>query len=362
MHSHYNIEYTNYDLQIERNVLLFQLKVLQGKYMIDKKNHIHISITSTGRCNRGCKYCHFYASHKREDIDHDMEWSVFTGYVSYIKYLMKDGYSLSVRFSGGEPLFIKNEQIYAMSDYLYEQTGIKPYVMTNGKLISKETIAKAADHNIRAFVISCENPFKESEGAEPVSDVLKKYIELQNDTVPLELGLVLIENSEFKNMKKVADYFYEHVGIIPPFSEKNFDTYERPTTSELEDLKENVKSIIRSYNGVTDIHLFPYIIPELYNNTDEEYEEYLIEFPLDDVYGYSRCNHTESLRTMNEIFDRNNIPYTCPDTECELSDYCKVIKWVWFDATQYKKGEKLEDYCKMKKILVEAYYEALYEE
>lgn len=330
--------------------------------MIDKKNHIHISITSTGRCNRGCKYCHFYASHKREDVDHDMEWSVFTGYVSYIKYLLDNGYSLSVRFSGGEPLYIRDEQLYVMSDYLYEQTGIKPYVMTNGKLISKETINKAAEHHIRAFVISCENPFKESEGAEPVSNVLAKYIELQNDIVPLELGLVLIENCEFKNMKKVADFFYEKVGMIPPLSEKNFDTYERPSDSEIQDLKENVKSIIKTYNGVTDIHLFPYIIPELYNNTDEEYEEYLIEFPLDDVYGYSGDNHDESLKTMNEIFDRNNIQYVCPNSECELADYCKVIKWVWLDTTKFGEGEKLDDYCKLKKTLVQAYFEALYEE
>ena len=47
---------------------------------------------------------------------------------------------------------------------------------------------------------------------------------------------------------------------------------------------------------------------------------------------------------------------------CELYDYCKVIKWVWFDDRNFNKGDKMKDYCKMKKALVKGYYEALYEE
>ena len=47
---------------------------------------------------------------------------------------------------------------------------------------------------------------------------------------------------------------------------------------------------------------------------------------------------------------------------CELYDYCKVIKWVWFDDRNFNKGDKMNDYCKMKKALVKGYYEALYEE
>ena len=48
-----------------------------------------------------------------------------------------------------------------------------------------------------------------------------------------------IKNSEFKNIKKIADFFYDKVGVIPALSEKNFDTYERPTNEEILDLKNN---------------------------------------------------------------------------------------------------------------------------
>ena len=170
-----------------------------------------------------------------------------------------------------------------------------------------------------------------------------------------------IKNSEFKNIKKIADFFYDKVGVIPALSEKNFDTYERPTNEEILDLKNNVKEVVKKYNGVTDIGVFPYIIPELFYNTEEE-QEYLIEFPLDDVYGYCEVSHEEALKKTNKVFERNNITYDCENKNCELYDYCKVIKWVWFDDRNFNKGDKMKDYCKMKKALVKGYYEALYEE
>lgn len=332
--------------------------------MINKNEHIHISITSTGRCNRGCKYCHFYASHNREEVDRDMDWQTFTGYVNFIKNLLKDGYDITVRFSGGEPLFIKEEKIYEMSDYIFENTGLEPYVMTNGKLLSKETIDKAAEHHISTFVVSCENPFKESEGAEHVEDVIEKYLELKNynSKVSIELGLVLIENSEFKNITKIADFFYERIGSIPPFSEKNFDTYERPTEQELLDLENSTRELVKKYNGIADMHLFPYIIPELYNNTEDDFKEHLIEFPLDDIHEYGKLDYINALKKMNEVFDKNNISYYCPNKECELREYCTLLKWVWFDTTVCNEGEKLQDYCLMKKALVRGYFHALYDD
>ena len=139
---------------------------------------------------------------------------------------------------------IQDDRVFEMSDYLYAHTGLKPYVMTNGKLLSKELIDKAAKHHISSFVVSCEIPFKESEGAEHVGDVLAKYKALQNDKVALILGLVVVENSEFKNIKKIADFFYSEVGVIPPLSEKNFDTYERPTYKEIIDLIYNVRAVV----------------------------------------------------------------------------------------------------------------------
>lgn len=331
--------------------------------MIDKRAQIHISLTVTGRCNRGCKYCHFYASHDRAEVERDMKPEVFKKYVDYIKYLINEGYDITPRFSGGEPLVIQNEGVFEMSDYLYKHTGLKPYIMTNGKLLTKELIDKAFEHHIASFVVSCENPFKESEGAEHVGDVLAKYKALQNDKVPLVLGLVVVENSEFKNIKKIADFFYNEVGVIPPLSEKNFDTYERPTNKDIDNLKNNVREVVKVYNGVTDICLFPYIIPEIFNNTgDEEAKEYLLEFPLDDVYGYGEMEPEEALKRTNEVFDCNNIVYNCENKDCELHDYCNIIKWVWFDDAKFNKGDKMKDYCKMKKALVQGYYEALYEE
>lgn len=48
--------------------------------------------------------------------------------------------------------------------------------------------------------------------------------------------------------------------------------------------------------------------------------------------------------------------------ECELREYCTLLKWVWFNTTVCNEGEKLQDYCLMKKALVRGYFHALYDD
>ena len=46
---------------------------------------------------------------------------------TYLQYCINPP---SVRFSGGEPLFMGDE-LFELSNYLYKETNIKPYIMTN---------------------------------------------------------------------------------------------------------------------------------------------------------------------------------------------------------------------------------------
>ena len=153
---------------------------------------------------------------------------------------------------------VMGNKMFEITDYIAANTGIKPYVMTNGKLLSKETIQMAKQHNVSSFVVSVENPFDVSNGAVDSRETIEKFALLQNEDVPLYFGMMVIANNQFKNILKIADLFFESTGTIPPICEINYLPYESPSDEELADLYENVKSVVRKYNGKTPLSLFPY--------------------------------------------------------------------------------------------------------
>ncbi len=322
---------------------------------------ICFSITATGRCNRGCTYCHFYAGRDRAEFEVDICDDLFNRYVDLIKYTVDLGYDITVRLSGGEPLVIENDRMFQMCDYLYKQTGIKPFVMTNGRLLSEEVLEKAKESHISSFVVSCENPFDQSPGAEPTEAVLDRFRNLNNKEVPLYPGMIVIDNAQFGNIKKIADYFWHELGFVPPMCEKNFLVYERPTDSQIEALKKAVTELVREYNGKSDICLFPYIIPELYSGNLEQ-EQYLVELALYDERNYMDVSNEDALKLVYDQIAQSMIKHDCPNIDCELHDYCKEIKWVWFSETaETSESQKLEDYCKLKQALTDAFFNALCE-
>lgn len=325
---------------------------------INFDTHLCLSIIATGKCNCNCSYCHFYADNDRAAYNRDIDPMLFERYVNYIKYLKSITPHISCRLSGGEPLFM-GESVFKLTDTIYEKTGIKPYIMTNGKLLNKELIQKAAKHNISSFVMSVENPFSISKGAMETEKIIEKYIELQNDTVPLFFGMLVVENSQFKNIKKIADYFYERTGTIPPMCEVNFIPYKSPSNEELNDLYINVRDVVREYNGKAQISLFPYIIPEYYSG-NLDHTEFLTELPLDDKHCALTMNDEELKKVTEQQLERSYFPYDCQNTECDWYCCCTRLKWVWqMETKSIHKNQKLNDYCRLKKTLSNAFFDAL---
>lgn len=325
---------------------------------ITNDTHLCLSIISTGKCNCDCAYCHFYADKDRKSYNRNIDPKLFERYVEYIRYLTTITPHIACRLSGGEPLFMGDE-VFALTDRIAEVTGVHPYIMTNGKLLSKDMIEKAAAHHISSFVVSVENPFAVASGAVHSDETIKKFRELQNDRVPLYFGMLVLENSQFKNIKKIADYFYEKTGTLPPMCEVNFLPYQSPTAEELNDLYINVRDLVRTYNGKAPISLFPYIIPEYYSG-NLDHVEYLTELPLDDTHGALIRDNQQMQECTQQQLERSYFPYDCKKEDCDWYGNCHRLKWVWQMNTPHITTEqKIQDYCKLKQTLSNAFFDAL---
>jgi len=122
------------------------------------------SISITGRCNANCSYCHFYGMRSKEtikeiwkDID-DETYRLYINFLKRIKNALPKNVDLQYRFSGGEPLVLK-DRLFELADYGYKKTGIPPYILTNGLGITKNWVEKAKKHHIKYLFVSLENPF-----------------------------------------------------------------------------------------------------------------------------------------------------------------------------------------------------------
>ena len=320
--------------------------------------HLCFSIIATGKCNCNCSYCHFYADKNRAAYNRDIEPALFDRYVDYLKFLTGITPNISCRFSGGEPLFM-GDKVFDLTDKIFYETGLKPYIMTNGKMLDEALILKAAAHNVSAFVISVENPFAIAKGAIATEEVLNKYNSLSGLGVPLYFGMLVVENDQYKNIKKIADYFYERTGTIPPMCEVNFIPYRSPSNEELSELYTNVKALVKEYNGKVPISLFPYIIPEYYSG-NLEHTEFLTELPLDDTLCIMSKNNNEMKQKTEAQLERSYFPFKCTKTDCDCFGSCERIKWVWQMQTEkIDKQTKLDDYCRYKKTLTNAFFDAL---
>ena len=325
---------------------------------INNDTHICFSIISTGKCNCNCSYCHFYADKDRNAYNRDISPELSERYINYLKYLKDITPHISCRLSGGEPLFM-GDSVFQLTDKIANETGINPYIMTNGKLLSPELIERAYEHHISSFVVSVENPFAVSKGAIDTNDTIKKFVTLQNEKAPLYFGMLVLENSQYKNIKKIADYFYEKTGTLPPMCEVNFVPYKSPTDEELNDLYTNVKALVKEYNGKAPISLFPYIIPEYYSG-NLEHVEYLTELPLDDKFDSLNKTNEELLQSTQNQLERSYFKYTCEKTDCDWYNSCNRLKWVWqMDTDDISREQKINDYCRYKKTLSQAFFDAL---
>ena len=327
---------------------------------INQSTRLAFTFTITGKCNCDCAYCHFYAKKDRVVYNRNLDDKLFDRYVEFIKFIQKKVQSVLCRFSGGEPL-VMGDNLFDFSNKLFERTGIEPHILTNGKLLSTSVLEKAKNSHIQSFIISFENPFDIDRSSVPTDETIDKYRELQNDEIPLNLGMVVVKNQYFKDIGKICDYFYKKIGQIPPLCEVNFTPYKSPTDEEFNDLYTNIKYVVKKYHDISDFSMFPYVVPE-YCCANLNDMNYLVPLPIDDKYDALNKSNEELLSIIEKQIDTLNFPYDCDRLDCEWRDACKRVSAHWKMSNNTVSAEqKMKDYCKFKKTISNAFFDALSE-
>lgn len=316
---------------------------------LSKSDKLVISITATSMCNCSCNYCHFYAGEKKDRKREVINEEVVKLYSNFIKYLKeKKMYNIEVRFSGGEPLML-GEYIYKLSNIVYNTTGIKPYILTNGRELNVKIVEDSVKNNISSYVVSLENPFEIDEFSVSPEENINKIITLNSKEVNVYPGVVIVQNNMFSRLLEICDYYFARIGKIPTISELNFEYFVVPTIQELNDLYKGVHSIVTKYWNKTQLKLFPYIVPSL-NNLDVE-NEWLFEFDILNSLGITN-DFEESFIKLNSKIEKSFPILGCED--CDCSDDCYRVKWLWLLSDERKKA-----YCDMKKTIVDAFFDAI---
>lgn len=316
-----------------------------------------LSITVTGRCNCDCSYCHFYDRRDRKEYMRDIEDELYEKYIDLINEIKNNVHkNIQVRFSGGEPLII-GDRLFELSSKLYNKTGIKPYVLTNGRLLNKDVVEKAKENYIQAFLVSIENPLDEAEGAPKTKETLKVIRDLDSKEVRVTPAIMIVKNNMFKNLSQIADYIYNEIGVLPSFAELTYQAYERPTDEEFKELYFNVREICKKYYGKTSIRIFPYVSPEYYANGQRNY---LTELDIDNLIGITSSNIKQVVENMFKKLEKSYRENPCSKSECEWYEDCRILKWIWVCPTQNASvEEKLIDYCKFKNTINNAMYDGI---
>ena len=320
-----------------------------------------LSFTITGRCNCNCSYCHFYSGRNRNDFNLDMSPELFANYLKLVKHIQKHYHSnLQLRFSGGEPLML-GDKLFEYSTQIYEETGIKPFVLTNGRLITEDIIEKSIKGHISAYLVSIENPLDEADGAPKTEEVLNKIKQFNSSDINITPAIMIIKNKYFKDILYIADYIYEKIHVLPSFAELTYQAFESPTDSALADLYQSVKLLSKKYYGKTPIRIFPYISPELFA---QGHRNYLSELNLENSLQVNGKNLDSAVEKLFFRLNKSYRPNPCTDTNCEWYDDCRIIKWLWmekFPNSEISKEQKLSDFCRMRKTLNTALYNGIME-
>lgn len=317
-----------------------------------------ISISSTGRCNCNCSYCHVYARHEKEKYTIDITDDMFNDIINTIKYIKDNIHkNIQVRFSGGEPLIL-GDRLFEMTKKIYEITDYESVVLSNGLLINDQIIEKAEKSNIGIFACSIENPFNPAEGApdpNTVMDKIQKYNACKPSVVP---GVMIIKNEYFKDLASIADYAYSKMNALPVFSELSFQAYESPSEEQLKELHKNIKNIAKKYYGITPLRFFPYVSPELHSNGERNF---ITSIELEDAEALSK-GAENGAKLLIDRLNNSYINPMCQKKDCEWYEDCQLIKWTWNNETRrITKEKKMDDFCNFKRTINTALYEGILE-
>lgn len=221
----------------------------------------NFSVIVTERCNLKCSYCHFYKTVSRDSI-RDMSKELLEQYMHFLKYFTNTvGGEKTIRFSGGDPIVL-GDNLFDMADIAYKISGLEPYFLTAGKGINEKWIEKARRSAFTHAFISLENPINPDSGSVNPYETIKKVKELSTPEFILDFGVTVVSNEHFKNIYKICKIVFEETGKLPKIQEINYLPYESPTDEQLNQLYENLVSVISEFHSKASMDFFSYISPE----------------------------------------------------------------------------------------------------
>lgn len=320
----------------------------------DREKIYTFSVGVTGRCNASCSYCHYYNNRNKKSVAYDISDEQFVSYMKFIKYWCErlDGIT-SYRFSGGEPLVL-GDRLFNLSKIGFEVTGIKPFILTNGKGLTRDWVNKAIDGNISHVFVSIENPINPAKGAPNPLKIADYINEYNSEKLPIIPGVCVVPNNCFKNLYEICEWFYNKLGRIPLVSEVNYSSYITPTEDEWLALKENFSAIIKDFFPKTRLNLFSSVIPEYsYDGKDP----YVFDLNLENSHRMNNSNYMDKLNSFIKHLKNVNYPKLyCEEYECPWIEHCNNIKWYWNGDIGNCSAPKIEDYCRFKRMFSDIYY------
>lgn len=329
----------------------------EQKRVTDAKSIYTFNTVVTGRCNTACSYCHFYATRNRRDVAYDISDELFETYMRFIKRWSEkiDGIT-SYRFSGGDPMVLK-DRLFKLADTGYDITGIKPFMLTAGKALSKAWVSKAKSSALSHVFVSVENPINPDPKAPDPNKVIDSILELNSKELPIVPGVCVVPNNALGHIDEICEWFYERLGRIPLICEVNYAPYESPTEEEIRGLKASLGKALERFFGKTPLNMFSSVVPEYaYGGI----EPFLSDLALDNPHQISENNFDEKIDEMVAHIESINYPrLTCSQSECPWNKFCGNTKWYWQGDGRNFPETKLADYCKFKKAISGVFYKTL---
>lgn len=311
----------------------------------------------TGRCNTACSYCHFYATRERKSVAYDISDELFEIYMNFIKRWSErvEGIT-SYRFSGGDPMVL-GDRLFSLSNTAYQTTGIKPFMLTAGKRLSRKWVTAAQEASIGHVFVSIENPISPDPTAPDPNKVISAIKNFSSEKMPIVPGVCVVPRNVYKHLPEICDWFYEHIGLIPLICEVNYAPYESPSDEELDDLSKAIEVILAKYFDKTPLNLFSSVVPEYaYGGFDP----YLSDLSLDNHHGLTLDKIDEKIDEMLAHIESVNYPrLVCNNKSCDWQEFCTNTKWYWQGDGRNEPEVKLRDYCRHKKAISGAFYRTL---
>lgn len=339
--------------------VLVSIEVENSMNTENKMNKYSFSIIVTERCNMHCTYCHFFEHISRSSAK-DMTEDQLIKYFNFIKYFKDNigGHDVNFRFSGGDPIVL-GDRLFEIADIGHKITGIKPYFLTAGNGINDAWVEKARKSSLSACMISLENPLNPDPGAMDPYQMMKKIKKYDSEDFHLLTGVTVVKNEDFKDIYKISKIIYEEIGLLPRIQEINYGGYESPTDKQLNDLYENFYSVVRDFKGKAYFDYFSYVSP-IFNACHHEKATYLLELNFDNKHKIGVVSDEEAMHNALNFIDLNYPKHECKNIKCDWLSECSNLKWLWKQRSKnVTADQKTLDYCRFKKTINNAYYDAL---